>query len=66
MLSWKQNMPWLNLRNVKTSSIDSCFVFYNFWYCLQSYKIWALVSIEELLYGHAINLLGKNLAYICQ
>ena len=41
-------------------------VFYDFWYCLQSYKMLALISIGELAYKHAINLLGKNLAYICQ
>jgi len=38
MLSWKQNVPWLNSRNVKMSLRDSCLGFHDFWYCSQSYK----------------------------
>jgi len=58
----KQNMLWLNLKNIRTSLKDSCFGFHNFWYHSQSCKIWALVLIRELLHRHIVSLLGKNLS----
>jgi len=41
---------------------DSHFGFHDFWYHLQSYKMWDLISIRELPYEHTNNSLGKNLS----
>ena len=53
-------MPELNLRKVKTSLRYSYFGFYDFLYHSQSCRIYDLVSIGKLLYGHTTDELGKK------
>jgi len=58
---WKQKAPGLNLRNMRTSLRDFLFRFYDFMYCIYSCKMYVLVLKRELLHGHVISILAKNL-----
>jgi len=61
MLSWKQYIPGLNSRNLRTPLRDFYLEFHNFIYYKYLYRICILVLIERLLYKHINGLFGKNL-----